>query len=142
MQTIQLLANAAERVTLPALRPRAPGARGASRRWPSRRRLEPFLPTPGLPLPLPDLRELDGVVYSSQPTAVRAAGGAYVLERRREIVERDGRHTVAEDRISLAALSADELEREGEAAGLSVRPRRAIAATSDYVGSTVVIFGD
>lgn len=140
MQTIQLLADSTERVRCL----RCVGAHldaGGVAAIALSEALEPFDPRPGVRLPLPDLRELDGVVYSSQPTAVRAGEGAYVLERRREIVQRDGRHTVDEDRIRLAALRAGELEREGELAGLSVRPRRTIAATSDYVGSTVVILG-
>ena len=38
----------------------------------------------------PTSREVDGVVYSSQPTAVRAEGDGFVLERRRETVTADG----------------------------------------------------
>ncbi len=38
--------------------------------------------------PLPDICERDGVVYSSQPTAVRADRDGFVLERRRETVSR------------------------------------------------------
>ncbi|HSO99506.1 MAG TPA: class I SAM-dependent methyltransferase [Solirubrobacteraceae bacterium] len=140
MQTIQLLADSAER--LRCLRcVRTHLASGAIAAFAISEALEPFDPGPGVRLPLPDLRELDGVVYSSQPTAVRSGEGAYVLERRREIVQGDGHHSVDEDRIRLAALSSDQLEREGERAGLSPRPRHAIAATSDYVGSTVVMFG-
>ncbi len=45
----------------------------------------------GVPAPLPDLREDDGVVYSSQPIAVRADRGGFVLERRRETVVPGGR---------------------------------------------------
>ena len=36
--------------------------------------LELFDVADGLPAPLPDICELDGVVYSSHPTAVRADG--------------------------------------------------------------------
>ena len=140
MQTIQLLGGPAERVRCLSrirthLQPGGLAALAISEA------LEPFDPGPDIRLPLPDQRELDGVVYSSQPTAVRAGTGGFVLERRREIVERDGVHRTAEDRIELAALRADELEREGERAGLHPRGRRTIPATNDYVGSTVVMFG-
>jgi hypothetical protein len=49
---------------------------------------------------------------------------------------------VAEDAIALRALHAEELEREGEQAGLSPREREHIPASDEYVGSTVVMFGD
>ncbi len=52
--------------------------------------LEPYEVTDGLPAPLPDVREHDGVVYSSQPIAVRADHGGFVLERRRETVSPAG----------------------------------------------------
>ena len=56
----------------------------------------------GVPAPLPDICERDGVVYSSQPTAVRAIGEHFVLERRRETVtargERFGEHNAIRPR--------------------------------------------
>ena len=42
----------------------------------------------GVPGPLPDICERDGIVYSSQPTAVRADARRFVLERRRETIAR------------------------------------------------------
>lgn len=90
--------------------------------------------------PLPDVRETDGVVYSSRPTAVRDDGDGFVLERRRETVTAAGEHVVEQDRIRLDRLDADTLEREGEAAGLRPASRMEIEATDEYVGSTVVMF--
>ncbi|HUO69924.1 MAG TPA: class I SAM-dependent methyltransferase [Solirubrobacteraceae bacterium] len=94
----------------------------------------------GMPAPLPDIRELDGVVYSSQPTAVRATGGQFVLERRRDIVTARGERTSEHNAIELDRLSAGALEQEGREAHLRPAGRLEISATHDYVGSTVVMF--
>src|SRR5205085_4012950 len=72
----------------------------------------------GWTLPAPDMRELDGVVYSSQPIAVREEEDGFVLERVREIVGRRGERTTARDVIRLDRLTAAGLEREAGAAGL------------------------
>ncbi len=89
--------------------------------------------------PLPDMCELDGIVYSSHPTAVRSEPDGYVLERRRETVTIDGTRSVAIDLIHLDRLTKDELEREATACGLSPIETRAVAPTEDHVGSEVVI---
>jgi SAM-dependent methyltransferase len=89
--------------------------------------------------PLPDIRELEGVVYSSQPTAVRQDHGGFVLERRRETIDGSGHRSVEQDVIRIDALIADELEREGAAAGLRAAGRSEVAPTSDHVGSVVVM---
>jgi SAM-dependent methyltransferase len=93
----------------------------------------------GAPAPLPDMRELDGVVYASRPMAVRAQRESFVIERRREIVAADGARQVEENRIALARVTAAELEGEGRAAGFRLLPRARIAPTAEYVGSTVVM---
>jgi SAM-dependent methyltransferase len=90
--------------------------------------------------PLPDVVELDGIVYSSRPLAVRADADGFVLERRRETVTAAGEHRAEEDVIHLDRLDPDTLEREAEAAGLRAASRLEIAPTEDYVGSTVVMF--
>jgi len=95
----------------------------------------------GLPAPLPDLREEDGIVYSSQPIAVRADPGGFVLERRRETVSRTGERTVEQDLIHLDLLTVEDLEREGAAAGLEPARREHVRETADYSGSEVVILG-
>jgi SAM-dependent methyltransferase len=93
----------------------------------------------GSPAPLPDMRELDGILYASRPMAVREGREAFVIERRREIVGADGARQVEDNRISLDRLTAAELEGEGHAAGFRLLPRAHIEATTEYVGSTVVM---
>jgi SAM-dependent methyltransferase len=95
----------------------------------------------GVPGPLPDIGEQDGIVYSSLPTAVRAVGDQFVLERRRETITADGRRSVAQDVIHLDRLSRDQLELEACEAGLAPAGAAGIPATNDHVGSTLVMLG-
>jgi SAM-dependent methyltransferase len=101
--------------------------------------LECFEVVDGGPGPLPDIREIDGVVYASRPTAVRADRDAFVLERRRERITVSGERSVAEDVIRLDRLSGAQLESEAGAVGLRPAGRLTVAATADYVGSEVVL---
>jgi SAM-dependent methyltransferase len=91
--------------------------------------------------PLPDMREHDGWLWSSQPVAIRARPGAMAIERVREVVSPAGERTVSEDVIVLHRVTATALEAAGRAAGLRVLARRAVAETDDYVGSEVVVLG-
>jgi len=91
--------------------------------------------------PLPDMVELDGAVYFSQPTAVRRQGRTYVLERIRETVHPSGHRDRSEDRIALDTVSAVRLLKEGHRAGLRPLGTRRIPPTPDHVGSEVVILG-
>jgi hypothetical protein len=93
----------------------------------------------GAPAPVPDICELDGVVYSSLPTAVRSDGEGFVLERRRETVAAAGQRSVTENVIHLDHLTPEQLEREALGATLALAGRTDIPATQDYVGSTVVM---
>jgi SAM-dependent methyltransferase len=88
---------------------------------------------------VPDLREVGGVVYASRPVAIRDADGAFILERMRERVEPDGTRETTEDRVRLDHLGAEGFEAEARAQGFAVLERRAVAATEDHVGSTVVM---
>jgi SAM-dependent methyltransferase len=103
--------------------------------------LELFEVAEGSPSPLPDVCERDGVVYCSRPTAVRADGDGFILERRREVVSAGGELSDELDLIRLDRLSAPQLERE--AAGVGLRPvgRRIIGPTPEHVGSVVVMLG-
>jgi SAM-dependent methyltransferase len=93
----------------------------------------------GVPAPLPDIRKHDGVVYVSQPTAVRVDRAGFVLERRREIVAPEGDRTVEDDVVRLDRLTVKGLQREAAAAGFTPAGRTRVPATDDYSGSEVVI---
>jgi SAM-dependent methyltransferase len=101
--------------------------------------LELYEVADGLPAPLPDIGEREGVVYSSTPVAVRVDRGGFVLERRREVVTADGRRTVERDLVRLDRVTVAGLEREGRAAGFTPAGRETVPATEDYSGSEVVI---
>lgn len=89
--------------------------------------------------PLPDVCELDGVLYASHPTAVRADRDGFVLERRRESVSPEGARAVAQDLIRLDRVSCEELEQEAAGLGLVALQTRTIPPTDDHVGSEVVV---
>lgn len=91
--------------------------------------------------PGPDMRDVDGWVYSSQPVALRPleGGTAISIDRVRTIVAPDGERTSSDYRIRLQLLSPDEFEEEVAAAGLVLTGRRAVAPTEDHVGSVVVV---
>jgi SAM-dependent methyltransferase len=101
--------------------------------------LELFEVADGGPAPLPDITEVDGVVYSSQPTAVRADRDGFVLERRRERITLSGELTADQDVTRLDRLTVARLESEAVAVGLRPTGRVAVPATADHVGSDVVI---
>jgi SAM-dependent methyltransferase len=137
MQTIQVLGGSHDRRRFLAcaahhLRPGGVTAIAITER------LEQFSAGDGLPLPTPDMREIDGVVYSSQATAVREEREAYVLERLRERIGIDGRRTAQHDVARLSRLTAAQLEDEAREVGLSPAGRELVPATADHVGSVVV----
>jgi SAM-dependent methyltransferase len=101
--------------------------------------LEPFSLGDGYARPLPDIRELGGIVYSSQPTAVREDRDGFILERLRETIRPDGAREVEHDLIRLDRVVASQLEREARTVGLRAGGRESVAATDDHVGSVVVI---
>ena len=138
MQTIQLLGGADGRAAFLrcALRHLLPGGALAVA---IAEVLDLYEVVDGMPMPMPDVRELEGIVYSSQPTAVRADNRGFVLERRREIVGLAGDMTVEDNVIRLDRLTVRGLEREGEAAGFTRGGRARVPATEDYSGSEVVI---
>lgn len=90
-------------------------------------------------VPVPDMREVEGVVYASRPVAVRDDGDGLILERLRERVRTDGSHDVTENRVRLDRLSPAEFETAAEQAGFAVEPRLQVAETDDHVGSEVVV---
>ena len=103
--------------------------------------LDLFEVPPGAPSPLPDVCEIDGIVYTSRPTAVRADGDGFILERERQVVTGAGELSSECDQIHLDRLDAAQLEREGVTAKLVPTGRTEIPATEDHVGTEVVMFG-
>jgi len=140
MQTIQLLggSDGRRRFLAHARRHLRPGGATAAAITET---LERYGPADGLPLPTPDMREIEGVVYSSQPTAVREDDDGFILERLRERITLQGRRTAERDVIRLDRLTAAELECEARAEGLRALGREVIGQTRDHVGSVVVILG-
>jgi SAM-dependent methyltransferase len=137
MQTVQLLPGAAARASMLAAvrRHLEPGGIFAAA-------LANAVDTYGeLEAPVPDMREVGGVVYASRPTAVRDDGDGFVLERIRERVSARGERLVTEDRIRLARVTPEQLAAEGGAAGLTPLPGRRVPETDDHVGSEVVLLG-
>jgi len=91
--------------------------------------------------PLPDIAEIDGRAYFSQPTAVRRLEDTFLLERRREIVEADGARISSDDRIALDIITVEDLQQAAQRAGLRSSDWRRVEATDEHIGSEVVIFG-
>jgi SAM-dependent methyltransferase len=90
--------------------------------------------------PVPDVRELDGWVYSSQPVEVRDAGAAIEVRRLRQAVSPQGELSEDLDVTRLERLEPDELVREAARAGLIERERIEISPTADHVGSIALVF--
>jgi SAM-dependent methyltransferase len=98
-------------------------------------------PQEGAPL-LPDVREVDGWVYSSLPLEASVGPERIVVHRLRQKVSPTGELTDAPDEVTIRTLTADQLEAEAAAVGLVAVERRYIDATDDHVGSTVVVLGE
>ena len=89
--------------------------------------------------PVPDMREVAGVVYASRPVSVSTEDGATVVDRVRERIAADGERTVSEDRVRLDRLSAELLAQEAGAVGLTAEEMVWIPETDDHVGSEVAL---
>lgn len=92
-------------------------------------------------LPLPDMTEIDGTVYTSLPVTFHDAGHCIGIERRREVIDEQGGRAEERDVVWLDSVDAGRLEDEGRAVGLRVLERARVPETDDYVGSDVVILG-
>jgi SAM-dependent methyltransferase len=137
MQTLQLLEGSVDRAAClrcvaAAL---APGGRFAAAI------LEEMPPPDDSPPPLPDVREVDGWVYSS--LAVEAAVGPdeIVIHRLRQTVSPAGELDEGPNRVRIETFSAARLEEEATTVGLAPVERRRIGPTDIHVGSTVVVLG-
>jgi SAM-dependent methyltransferase len=91
------------------------------------------------PPPLPDVREVDGWVYSSLPVDTVDVGEEIVIRRLRQTVSPAGELSEEGNEIRIRTLVATELENEGVALGFTALARREIPPTDLHVGSTVVL---
>jgi SAM-dependent methyltransferase len=89
-------------------------------------------------MPLPDVREIEGWVYSSQPLGVGVEENEIVVRRLRQLVSPAGEMTEELDDVRLAVLTSNELEAEATTCGFRPSGRHDIPPTDDHVGSTVV----
>ena len=89
--------------------------------------------------PVPDVREQDGWVLSSQPVAVRPEHATVAIDRLRQLVSPSGDLSEELYTVRLDTVSAEKVESEAAAAGLAAAPRRTVPPTPDHVGSTVVV---
>ena len=88
---------------------------------------------------LPDMREQDGWVYSSEPLWVQVGEGTLTVRRLRESVSPDGRmERDIHDEI-LHRIEPEALEREGTDAGLRPAGRRQITSGESEADSAVVL---
>ncbi|HEX6781419.1 MAG TPA: class I SAM-dependent methyltransferase [Solirubrobacterales bacterium] len=98
------------------------------------------LPEPdGAPPPLPDVREVDGWVYSSLATEVAVGPGELLVRRLRQTVSPEGSLSEEPNEIRIATFAAETLEAEAAAAGLEPAGRHEIPPTDLHVGSLVVL---
>ncbi len=88
---------------------------------------------------LPDVRELDGWVYSSLPVARLTPAGDLEIRRHRQAVSPDGALSEEEHTDHLDALDAGALESEAATLGLRPAGRLEVPPADGYLGSTVVV---
>src|SRR5204863_7421347 len=88
---------------------------------------------------IPDVRELDGWIYSSLAVAISEDEGGLEVHRLRQAVSPNGslREEAHIDRLE--SIDADTLESEARGAGLEPTGRLDVPATVGYLGSTVVV---
>jgi SAM-dependent methyltransferase len=139
MQLLQMLANRAERLAcLDSIAAQLlPGGRLAAA-------LVEGMPEPeedGEPL-VPDVREVDGWIYSSLPLEAAVGPENIVVHRLRQKVSPTGELTDMPDSVTICTLTAAELVAVAAEVGLVPIERLYIDPTEDHVGSTVVVLGE
>jgi SAM-dependent methyltransferase len=137
MQLIQLLPGSEARIACLAcaVSNMKPGARAA---FAIVEEMPASFPEGSLP-PLPDVRQVEGWIYSSLPLEPIVGDDSIVLRRLRQTVDPGGKMSDELNEIELQALSAETLEDEGFEVGLRPIGRRQIPSTEAHVGSTVVL---
>jgi SAM-dependent methyltransferase len=88
---------------------------------------------------LPDMRELDGWVYSSEPLWVQVGEHALTVRRLRESVSPEGRMERDIHDEVLYRIDPETLEHEAAAAGFTPKGRRGINSGENEADSTVVL---
>jgi SAM-dependent methyltransferase len=89
--------------------------------------------------PLPDVRDVDGWVYSSLPTEAAIGPGEIVLRRLRQTVSPTGELSEEPNEVRIRTFPAARLEAEAAAAGLVSAGRHTVLPTDAHVGSIVVV---
>jgi SAM-dependent methyltransferase len=135
MQVIQLLPTSADREAClrrvaAALEPGGCFAAAILERMP-----EPE----DVPPPLPDVRDVDGWVYSSLSVEAAVGPDEIFIRRLRQTVSPSGEMSEEPNEVRIATFPAAQLEAEGRAAGLAPVRRIEIPPTDVHVGSTVVV---
>jgi len=98
------------------------------------------MPEPdGAPPPLPDVREVDGWIYSSLAIEAAIGPGEIVVHRLRQMVSPEGSLSEEPNEVRILTFAAATLESEAAAAGLTPAGRHEIAPTELHVGATVVL---
>ncbi|HEY3491979.1 MAG TPA: class I SAM-dependent methyltransferase [Solirubrobacterales bacterium] len=98
------------------------------------------MPEPdGAPPPLPDVREVDGWVYSSLAIEAAVGPGEIVVRRLRQLVSPEGSLSEEPNEVRIATFTAETLEAEATACGLTPAGRREIPPTTMHEGSLVVL---
>jgi SAM-dependent methyltransferase len=98
------------------------------------------MPEPdGAPPPLPDVREVDGWVYSSLAVEAAVGPGEIIVRRLRHAVSPAGELSEEPNEVRIATFPAASLEADAEVAGLRPAGRHEIPATELHVGSLVVL---
>lgn len=98
------------------------------------------MPEPdGAPPPLPDVREVDGWVYSSLAVEAAVGPGEIVIRRLRQTVSPEGSLSEEPNEVRIATFTAETLESEAAACGLVPAGRREIPPTAMHEGSLVVL---
>ena len=98
------------------------------------------MPEPdGAPPPLPDVREVDGWVYSSLAVEAAVAPGEIVVRRLRQRVSPDGSLSEEPNEVRIATFTAEALEAEATGCGLVPAGRHETPPTSMHEGSLVVL---
>jgi SAM-dependent methyltransferase len=93
----------------------------------------------GAPPPLPDVREVDGWVYSSLAIEAAVGPGEIIVRRLRHAVSPAGDLSEEPNEVRIATFTASALEADAEAAGLQPAGRREVPETELHVGSLVVL---